>query len=117
MSRTPSEIFAERLKHVREDVRGLSQTDLAERSSLQAAAISHFETGLRKPSFENLRRLADALEVTTDYLVGRSDDPAGSASPTDPLYRDLAKLSADDRDTARLFVQSLAKRAKGRSKE
>lgn len=117
MSRNPSEIFPERLKHAREKLRDLSQVELAERSGLQGAAISHFENGLRKPSFENLRRLADALEVTTDYLIGRSNDPAGSAAPADPLYRDISKLSTSDRDTARLFLQTLAKRSKERSKE
>ena len=48
----------------------------------QASAISHFETGTRKPSFDNLRRLADALDVTTDYLLGRVKDFTDSRAPT-----------------------------------
>ena len=75
-STRPSEVFPERLRTAREK-RGLSQGDLANRARFQASAISHFETGTRKPSFDNLRRLADALEVTTDYLLGRvTDDQA-----------------------------------------
>jgi transcriptional regulator with XRE-family HTH domain len=117
VSRAPSEIFAERLKQARERLRGLSQSELAERAGLQAAAVSHFETGQRKPSFDNLRRLADALEVTTDYLLGRSDEPKTSAAPADPLYRDYDKLSSGDREVARVFMHSLAKRSKDRSRE
>ena len=115
MSRTTSELFAERLKYARERLRKLSQAELAERSGLQAAAVSHFETGQRKPSFDNLRRLADALEVTTDYLLGRADAPKMSAPPADPLYRDYEKLSTDDREVARVFMHSLAKRAKDKA--
>ncbi|MFZ3324999.1 MAG: helix-turn-helix transcriptional regulator [Methylocella sp.] len=32
---------------------------------MQASAISHFENDNRKPSFDNLRRLADALPRIT----------------------------------------------------
>ena len=65
-------IFSKRLNAARR-MRGLSQCDLAERTGLKQVAISFFETGRRSPSLGNLKRLADALEVTTDYLMGRSD--------------------------------------------
>jgi transcriptional regulator with XRE-family HTH domain len=66
-------VFAERLRTVRE-LRKLSQSELAEKADLQPSAVSHFETGRRSPSFQNLKALSDALKVTTDYLIGRSDD-------------------------------------------
>ena len=72
VSSVPLYVFRDRLRMVRKR-RGFSQDDLAKRAGLQASAISHFETGTRKPSFNNLLRLADALEITTDYLVGRAD--------------------------------------------
>ena len=70
LSSRPTDAFPERLKIARTR-RELSQEGLAKRANLQPSAISHFETGTRKPSFDNLRRLADALEVTTDFLLGR----------------------------------------------
>lgn len=100
--------FALRLRTARE-LRKLSQDEVARKSGLQPSAVSHFETGTRKPSFDNLRRLADALEVTTDYLVGRVDDPAASAPPGE-LYRQLGQLTAADRDTIKMFVDQLAKK-------
>ncbi len=51
---------------------GISQGELARRTRLQASAISHFETGQRKPSIDNLVRIAKALDVSTDYLLGRA---------------------------------------------
>ena len=47
---------------------GLAVQARAARTGLQPSAISHFEGGARKPSFEHLRRLAPALEVATDFL-------------------------------------------------
>ncbi|MGQ9608508.1 MAG: helix-turn-helix domain-containing protein [bacterium] len=47
----------------------LTQAKLAEKAGLTAAAISQFESGLRKPSFDALHKLAHALEVNTNYLL------------------------------------------------
>jgi transcriptional regulator with XRE-family HTH domain len=104
----PSEIFRERLKKARE-IRELSQNDLADKAGMPASSIAHFEGGSRKPSFDSLRRIANALEVTTDYLLGRVEDP-GLAQAADPLYRDIGKLSGHDRDIAKDFLQMLARR-------
>lgn len=106
-SSRPPEVFPERLRKVRE-LRQLSQAELATRAGLQPSAVSHFETGARRPSFDNLRRLANALEVTTDYLLGRSDSIIGKAD--DVLYRDIERLSASDREVARTIVAQLAAR-------
>jgi transcriptional regulator with XRE-family HTH domain len=102
----PSAIFPDRLKAARV-LRGLNQEELAERSGLQDSAISHFETGGRKPSFDNLKRLADALGVSTDYLLGRTNDPEGHAVPSDPLYRDMQRLNKKNRDLASQIIRSL----------
>jgi transcriptional regulator with XRE-family HTH domain len=104
----PSEIFPQRLREARE-LRKLSQAELATRAKLQPSAVSHFETGTRRPSFDNLKRLADALTVSTDYLLGRSDSINGAAT-TDILYRDIARLSSDDREMAASIVAKFAAR-------
>lgn len=103
----PTPIFPERLKAARE-LRAFNQDQLAERSGLQSSAISHFETAKRKPSFDNLKRLADALGVSTDYLLGRTKDPEGHAVPSDPLYRDVQRLNKKNRDLASQIIRSLA---------
>ena len=106
----PDSTFPERLL-ARRYALELSQAELAKKAKLQATAISHFETGGRKPSFDNLRNLADALETTVDYLMGRTDSPSVSLASGDQLYRDYEKLSARDRETARAMMASLARRA------
>ena len=105
----PIEIFNERLRKAR-DLRGLSQAQLAAKSGLPPASVSHFESGPRKPSFDNLKALAAALDVTTDYLLGRSDTPEASAETVGRLHRDLHKLTSQDLELAQGFVELLIKK-------
>lgn len=113
---SPSTIFPNRLRRARE-YRGLTQGELAERAKLQPSAISHFETGARKPSFDNLRLLADTLDVTTDYLLGRVaefKDLAGA----DKLHRHYDALQESDRKFADALITHLAdKAARGSGKK
>ena len=83
----------------------MSQGDLATKSGLQPSAISHFETGNRSPSFDNLKRLADALTVTTDYLLGRAEDPGRPAPKPGACSAMPRTSSADDFKT----LESMAK--------
>jgi transcriptional regulator with XRE-family HTH domain len=112
----PSEIFKKRLKTARETLRKWSQSQLGEKAKLPPSSIAHFETGTRKPSFDTLRRLANALEVSTDYLLGRVDDP-GLAEAGDPLYRDVGKLTGRDREIAKDFLKMLADKDQAKRKE
>jgi transcriptional regulator with XRE-family HTH domain len=100
--------FPNRLKSAR-DLRGWNQAELAAKAVMPPSSIAHFEAGARKPSFDTLRRLATALNVTTDYLLGRVDSPAVAESG-DPLFRDVANLTGNDRELAKDFVNMLAKR-------
>jgi transcriptional regulator with XRE-family HTH domain len=108
-STPPSAIFPDRLRCARE-YRGLTQGELAERAGLQPSAISHFETGTRKPSFDNLRLLADTLDVTTDYLLGRVADFKALAG-ADRLHRHYGDLKDEDRKFADDLITHLAQKA------
>ena len=105
-------IFSKRLNAARR-MRGLSQCDLAEKTGLKQVAISFFETGRRSPSLGNLERLADALEVTTDYLMGRSDF-AEIATDMIPESSDAKeKLSSKDVKFLRRVVANLLRAKNG----
>lgn len=111
-----SQIFQERLRTARE-FRDLSQGELAIRAGLQASAVSHFETGTRKPSFDNLKRLADALKVSTDYLLGRATEMEATAASADRLHRHYSGLSTEYQEMADDFIQMLAARAAQQKKD
>jgi transcriptional regulator with XRE-family HTH domain len=96
--------FSKRLNAARR-MRGLSQSDLASKAGLQQVAISFFETGRRAPSFGNLKRLADALEVTSDYLMGRSDFAEAPMEIVSRSFGDERKLSSKDMKFLRRLVE------------
>ena len=54
---------------------GMTMKELGRLVGVSEGAISHYETGRREPDPEMLKRIADVLGVTTDYLIGR-DSPA-----------------------------------------
>jgi transcriptional regulator with XRE-family HTH domain len=114
VSTAPSEIFPERLRAAR-DYRGLSQGQLAQKAGLQPSAVSHFETGARKPSFDNLRLLADTLDVTTDYLLGRVSEFKALAG-ADTLHRHYDALQDADRRFADDLITHLANKARADKK-
>ncbi|MEW8508326.1 MAG: helix-turn-helix transcriptional regulator [Candidatus Thiodiazotropha sp.] len=107
---TPNEsTFQSRLQSTRKQ-RDLNQEELANKAGLPSTAISHFESGSRKPSFDNLHKLAEALKVSIDYLMGRTDDMDGSLIQEAQIFRDYGKLTDDDRALADDFMARLAKR-------
>ena len=108
---SPDDLFRARLRTVREKLRGISQVELAKAMGLPSTSIAHFERGTRKPSFDNLRKLAAALNVSTDYLLGRVDAPHG-ATPADTLSRYGAELSARDLALAENILRLLVERAR-----
>ena len=61
---------ADRLRLVRE-FRRLSQNELASRSGVNVSQINRYEKDGTKPSGRALAQLADALDFTTDFLLGR----------------------------------------------
>ena len=62
--------FGENLKALREQ-KGWTQKELASRLSLSAPSIIAYELEQKKPSYEMLLALADALNVSLDELCGR----------------------------------------------
>ncbi len=66
----------DRLRTFREQ-KGWSQRELARRSGLGLSQIHNYEAGKSDPSSSNLKSMADSLDVSTDFLLGRTDDPRG----------------------------------------
>ena len=55
--------------------RGLTQQQAAEALALQKQAWQRYESGKVIPSATVIINLADFFNVSTDYLLGRSDNP------------------------------------------
>lgn len=86
-------LFGDRLLAAREK-RAMSQSELAVKTRLSPAVISHFETGVRQfPSADTLVKLTDALQVSSDYLLGRVEDMSPRGGELEVLWR---KIGVDE---------------------
>lgn len=63
---------------------GLNQDQLAEMASLNRVTVAKYESGKVEPGAQALSRIADALETTTDALLGR--DPDVQPEPGDEIW-------------------------------
>jgi transcriptional regulator with XRE-family HTH domain len=54
--------------------KGWSQTDLAKASNVSREIIGKYERGEAVPSIEFAKRIADAFEVSLDFLVGEGQN-------------------------------------------
>ena len=66
--------FPDRLKELRK-VKGITQKAVADNVGLSETSYQHYERATREPIMSNISKLADFFEVSTDYLLGRSDNP------------------------------------------
>ena len=66
--------FGKRLREVRRE-KGLTQKQLAERIGSTERGIRHYELGTMKPGLDVILAILDNIDVSADYLLGRSDNP------------------------------------------
>lgn len=64
----------ERIFHIM-DEKGLSAYAVAKSTGIANSTISDWKKGKGKPSTDNIVALADLFNVSTDYLLGRTEDP------------------------------------------
>ena len=76
--------------------RGLSLVEVNDKAGLGKMSIYHWKT--RKPTAENLQKVADVLGVTTDYLLGKTASNEKGFDHQPKKYQDL-----DDENTVMLY--------------
>ena len=64
--------IGKRIDYIRRK-KGLSQNDLGKALDIDTRTIKRYESGIVKISLDMLKKIAEALEVTTDYLLGVRD--------------------------------------------
>lgn len=64
----------ERLRQLREEL-GYTQEQLSEKLNIGVTQIWRYENGETKPNTEVLTKIAQALNVSADYLLGLTDEP------------------------------------------
>ncbi|PGB04329.1 helix-turn-helix domain-containing protein [Bacillus toyonensis] len=67
-------ILSIRIKELRKE-RKWSQRELGEKVDVSESFVSKVESGKKQPSREVTAKFSEVFNVTTDYLLGRSEDP------------------------------------------
>lgn len=67
-------MYFQRLRDLRED-KDMKQADIAEILGIKQTVYSRYERGFQNIPIEHLLTLADFYNVSTDYILGRTNNP------------------------------------------
>lgn len=90
--------FAVRLKELRKQAH-LTQVEFAKRLGIGQSSYADWERGKKKPTQENLVKIAQVLNVSIDYLVGNSEEKSNDLDNVELLFRMNSKgLSKEEKE-------------------
>lgn len=96
--------IGETIKKLRNDAK-MTQSDVAKYLHITISSVSAYENGSRTPSYYTLIRIAKLFKVSTDYLLGFSNECVVDISGLDSKQREtvfeiieLYRLKNDDND-------------------
>lgn len=101
--------FGKRLTEVRKNKK-MSQDEVGKLVNVHGAVIGRYERDEVKPSIEMATQLAEALEVSLDYLVGSTDILLEKNIVSKIL--DIQKLKENDRQHVFALLDAFLKQTK-----
>lgn len=113
----PDEIDREKLRSritAARGTAGLNQAKLAELAGITPSAISQIEKGDRIPSLPVLKRIAQTLNVSVNYLMGETDESEIEDilqnGEVKQFFRDYESLSVNDKEQVAMMIELLKKK-------
>ncbi|MFP7170814.1 helix-turn-helix domain-containing protein [Terribacillus sp. 7520-G] len=112
--------FGNRLKKARERM-GLSQKFAAEKLGIKNNTLSSYESDVRQPDLDMLKKISDLYEVSVDYLV--NGDNTSSREVAEKAYNDpdfqyamrsLHGMNQESKEEVLNFIEYIMQRQKGR---
>ena len=91
-------------------IKNWSQSQLAKNIEVSREIIGRYERNDATPSIEVAKRLADALEVSLDYLVGNTEQKIDKT--TRNKIQEINKLNADDKKMVYAFLDAFITKTK-----
>jgi len=102
--------FGEKIILIRKQL-NWSQADLAKKIGTSAPIVGRYEREEIKPSIDVASKIADALDVTLDYLLGKSDNMILDKKNLQRL-EDIEQLPEEDKTHIFYAIDNLIKAAK-----
>lgn len=105
--------FSERLKTLRKEA-GLTQVDVAEKLGISQPAYASWERGVKKPTQDNLVKIAKLFNASIDTLVSNDKTDGIDLSEVELLFRTTSDgMSNEEKE---VFKQELLQFMKERKK-
>ena len=115
---TPKKALGLRIKSLRKLRGGMNQDALAEQVGLSTEAISMIERGINSPSFDNLLKIAAALDAPVGslfaYVDKKPDDSTERAKALADAYDRTAHLTDDDHEILNVQLEATLDKRKRR---
>jgi|SRR5690625_668062 len=124
------DVFSRRLKEYRERLKNRdkkwTQKYVADKVNVARVTYTAYENGTKSPPLETVNKIAELFGVSTDYLMGRTDNPTPIGRNKDDdevrkqaiiakiikefpdadlMFKDLANMSADQLEEVYDFIK------------
>ena len=103
--------FSLRIKQLRLD-NNMSQEELGKLVGISKVSVWQWENGINYPNNETLLKLADYIQVSTDYLLGKSDirninnENEDYRIAFDDIGKDYAELEDSEKDMIKTMIKA-----------
>ncbi len=107
-----------RIRDLRKEQK-ITMKSLGEAIGVAESTISLYENGKRQPDNDTLQKLADYFNTTTDYLLGRTDEPSVKSLDEQlegidfALYGETKELSETQKQDVLKFIKFLKSKDEG----
>lgn len=117
-------MFSLRLKELRENA-GFSQRAFASKLGVSQSTVGMWESGQREPNFKTTEKIANYFNVSTDYLLGITDERNSSSDNDDigfddftyAMHNETKELTEDDKQMLLGMAKMLKKRVEEKQKK
>lgn len=90
--------FGTRIRQLRKEM-GMSQEEFAAKLEISKQILSRYEVGQRSPKIAQVKKYAELLKVTVDYLLGDSSEEAAfneiCSTQDKPFYKIFIEVTYD----------------------
>jgi transcriptional regulator with XRE-family HTH domain len=101
--------LGDRIKDLRKQ-KNLSQSELADKVGISYAQIGRYETKGSQPPAETLKKIADALGVSPDFLIYGTSDEKAKTKLTDAdlinQFKAIENMDEEDRNVVKKLIDA-----------
>jgi len=103
-------MLGEKIKQLRKE-RGFSQSDLEKKSGVNSKLLSKYENGRITPTADTLRKIAEGLEISTDYLLF-DNAPKDGLSQLEDLelfekFREVERMDLENKQMIKNLIDAV----------